>query len=417
MRLHKLLATLAAILAGVTAVNAQNELSPYSQKAYGILSDKTTGAQRAMGGVGYAMNNGRQINAMNPASYAACDSLTFLWDIGFDMTNLWQTEDDLHGYTFGGGLDYIAMQFPITKNIGASIGLMPFSEVGYSFAAEIDEGTESRTGDGGINQLYAGAAYSFKKIPFIDNISLGFNFSYQFGTITNDNYTYTESSSVTQFEHVLEIRDWGIEFGLQMTKKFGRKHALTLGVTYTPPKDVHGKTWATYYNATSDSDVDTVGYQKMGGDFTYPYKIGVGLNYTYDQRFTVEADFTYQNWSDAKFKDIELFSSTELNDRYRAALGFQIIPKHRGNFIQRTSYRFGGYYTRDYISIRGNELREYGLAVGFGLPSMYTKTTINLGFELKHRETSPVNYISENYFNITLGVTFDEMWFWKNKIR
>ena len=80
-----------------------------------------------MGGVGYAMNSGRQINVMNPASYASIDSLTFLFDMGISATALWSQEGDKRGKDFGGGLDYITMQFPIMKNMGASIGLLPFS--------------------------------------------------------------------------------------------------------------------------------------------------------------------------------------------------------------------------------------------------------------------------------------------------
>ena len=41
-----------------------------------------------MGGIGYAMSSGRQINVMwNPASYACIDSLTFLFDMGVGTSN------------------------------------------------------------------------------------------------------------------------------------------------------------------------------------------------------------------------------------------------------------------------------------------------------------------------------------------
>ena len=54
------------------AAMAQNTvITPYSRYGYGILSDNASSMQRSMGGVGYAMNSGRQINVMNPASYAA----------------------------------------------------------------------------------------------------------------------------------------------------------------------------------------------------------------------------------------------------------------------------------------------------------------------------------------------------------
>ena len=80
--------TLAAIVAVVMAIftaGAQNStISPYSRFGYGLLSEQANAAQRGMGGVGYAMRSGRSINFMNPASYAAIDTLTFLFDMAAD---------------------------------------------------------------------------------------------------------------------------------------------------------------------------------------------------------------------------------------------------------------------------------------------------------------------------------------------
>ena len=96
-------------------MNAQGITSPYSKFGYGLLGDAATGIQRTMGGVGYAMQNGRLVNTMNPASYAATDTLTFLFDMGLDLTQLWSKDGENKGTAFGGGLDYISMQFPIGK--------------------------------------------------------------------------------------------------------------------------------------------------------------------------------------------------------------------------------------------------------------------------------------------------------------
>ena len=41
---------------------------------------------------------------------------------------------------------------------------------------------------------------------------------------------------------------------------------------------------------------------------------------------------------------------------------------------------------------------------------------INFGLEWRHRKTTPVNLLSENYFNIMVGVNFNEVWFFKRKI-
>lgn len=81
-----------AFVAAATATASAQTSSPYSMYGYGIIGDRATSLQKQMGGVGYAMNSGRQINVMNPASYAAIDSLTFLFDLGADVSMLWSQE-------------------------------------------------------------------------------------------------------------------------------------------------------------------------------------------------------------------------------------------------------------------------------------------------------------------------------------
>ena len=210
MKINKLIIVAMLMVVSTFGIKAQMSMSPYSKYGYGLLNDNATSAQRAMGGVGYAMNSGRQINVMNPASYAAIDSLTFLFDIGVDFTSLWSEENGATGKDFGGGLDYVTMQFPITKYLGASVGLLPFSSVGYSFGQEISHGTNSREGSGGINQVYLGLSGK----PF-KGFTLGANVSYLFGTIINDAYAYTSEGSTTLFERVMKVKDYRLQFGVQ----------------------------------------------------------------------------------------------------------------------------------------------------------------------------------------------------------
>ena len=75
---------LAALLLGSTLmVNAQSGTnSPYSQYGLGVLSEQTSGFNRGMNGVGLGFHEHNQINYLNPASYAAIDSMTFILDAG-----------------------------------------------------------------------------------------------------------------------------------------------------------------------------------------------------------------------------------------------------------------------------------------------------------------------------------------------
>ncbi len=411
--LRYFLLTIMVATCSLIAIAQANTTSPYSMFGYGILNDYATSAQRAMGGVGYAMNGGRQINVMNPASYAAIDSLTFLWDAGIDISMLKTTEGDRKAESTGGGIDYLTMQFPITKKLGASIGLLPYSSVGYEFASEIEHGSEARAGGGGLNLLYAGAAYNV-----FSGLSIGVNFGYLFGTNIYDAYVYSSSTSL--FERVIRVRSWDLKIGALYTYNFNKEHKATIGVTFTPKKSLQGHTWGAYYDMTNDEKIDTIGYMSLKGNNYTPMSLGLGLSYEFDKKLYAEVDLTYQKWKDAKFAKVEGFDNNDGNlsfdNRWKVAAGLQYTPQQRGGFFQRINYRIGAYYNHDYVNVRDNNIREYGLTCGFGLPAPGGKTVINLGFEYKHRTTSPVKYITENYFNITLGVNFNQMWFWQNKI-
>lgn len=410
MKINKIIA-LAICLLSILGASAQNGImSPYSRYGYGLLNDNVTSAQRAMGGVGYAMNSGRQINVMNPASYAAIDSLTFLFDMGFDLDWLWSEENGAKESNNNGSLNYITMSFPLAKGLGASIGLLPFSSTGYTFGQTVDNGSVSRTGNGDINELYLGVGYS----P-IKNLYVGFNAAYLFGTINNDVYAYTINGSTSLFQRYMKVRDYKLDFGVQYSYNVDRNNRVTVGATFSPGKSFHGDTYGVYFDASA-SKADTTGYTKLGGKYTMPATYGAGVNYVWRERLMAEVDFTYQPWKNVKYASMEGFESTQFDNRWKVAAGLGWTPQPRGSWGARVQYRIGAYYTHDYLNILGNNVREYGATLGFGLPVPTFKSTVNLGFEYKHRQATPNPLIKENYFTISLGINFNEMWFRKSKI-
>ena len=410
---NKIILLLLAAAIGCGTAMAQNATTPYSKMGYGMLNDNVSSIQRSMGGVGYAMRGGRIINVMNPASYANVDSLTFLWDVGVDLTNLWSKENDNKGYSFSGGLDYLTGHFRLTKGLGAAFGLLPYSSVGYSYGGEISGGSESRSGSGGFNQLFIGMGYEPLK-----NLTVGFNFDYLFGTTSNVALVY--SSSTSYFTRSMKIRDWNAQLGVQYSMPLAKgRDRLTLGATFQPKKSFHGESWATAFDS-QDSKIDTVGYAKMKGNYEQPITIGLGASYTWNHKLTVEADYTYQPWSKAKYLPIGGFEgeTMQFDNRWKLAAGLQYTPNKRGSYVGAMTFRAGAFYNHDYLNFNGNNVRDYGMSIGLGLPTLApNKTTINIGLEWRHRDTSPVQLITENYLNITLGVTFNELWFWKSRIR
>ncbi|HHV85071.1 MAG TPA: hypothetical protein GXX42_04525, partial [Petrimonas sp.] len=162
--------------------------SPYGRYGFGLLSNQSFGASEAMGGISYGLRRSQQVNPGNPASYSRLDSLTFIFDFG--VSGHYATySDGLNKQNFyNGNLDYIAMQFPVFGKLGASIGLLPYSKVGYNYgqtrALENIVYEEVFRGTGGLSQIYAGIAYEPVK-----NFSVGANVSYLFG-----NFSYSSIS-------------------------------------------------------------------------------------------------------------------------------------------------------------------------------------------------------------------------------
>lgn len=291
MKISRLIAAAVGLLAAASGAIAQNNtISPYSRFGYGLLSDQANTVQKSMGGVGIAMRSGRQINFMNPASYAGMDSLTFLFDMGLDIKTLRTTEGNESGKNFTGGLNYITMQVPLTKWLGASAGLIPFSQVGYSFGDEIVNGTDSRTGSGALNQLYFGLGARPVK-----GLSVGVNVSYLFGTLINDTYVYS-GSTTSLFERVIEVRDYNLRFGAQYGHSIAPGHYLTVGAVYSPKKSFRGKTYGVKYDVNADQAPDTIADIRLNGNAQMAETWGVGLNYQWGGRLMAEVDFTYQPW-------------------------------------------------------------------------------------------------------------------------
>ena len=225
------IATLMLAIAGAFQASAQVTETPYSRLGYGTLGDNATGIQRHMGGVGYAMQGGRAVNSKNPASYAATDSLTFIWDVGVDVSQVWSKEGDTKGNAFSGGLDYLSGVFRIAKNVGGSFGFIPYSSVSYSFNSDLANGSESRSGNGSISELYLGGAWSPVK-----GLSVGANFSYMFGTLEHSTAIVGTSTSV--FYRMMEVRAFDL---------LGMDHKNIKAVTMPG----FGTTDRTYDNAVS----------------------------------------------------------------------------------------------------------------------------------------------------------------------
>ena len=105
--------------------------SPYSRYGFGLLNDRYSARTTDMAGTGLGSRSGAALNVLNPASYSAIDSLTFLFDAGLTLQNNYLTEGSLKVNARNTSLDYITVGFRLRPRLGFSLGLLPYSTVGY----------------------------------------------------------------------------------------------------------------------------------------------------------------------------------------------------------------------------------------------------------------------------------------------
>ena len=214
---HTIWALLLMMVTG-TAIAQNNTNSPYTRYGYGDLSDQSFGNSKAMGGIAFGLRDGAQINPTNPASYTAIDSLTFLFEGGVSLQNMNISGGGLKLNAKNASFDYLAMQFRLAPWMAMSVGLLPYSNVGYtvSDSQTTDNGlaySRSFTGDGGLHQMYVGAG-----VKVLKNLSVGVNASYFWGDITRTRgmfYPGTSSYDSYQRKMVTSISDYKLDFGAQ----------------------------------------------------------------------------------------------------------------------------------------------------------------------------------------------------------
>lgn len=397
------------LMAGVMAVAVwgQNATSsPSSRFGYGELNNNLPGAYRAMGGVGVGMRSNKAINPAQPASYTACDSLTFMFDIAGSF--LYTNYSDANGARnrVNGNLEYITMQFPLWRRyLAMSVGVTPYSAVGYNFALVDSINSDyyyvkSYRGEGGFTQVYGGLSANI-----LDWVAVGVNAYYMFGDIEQIrslNFTSVTLDSVQQVEK-LKASSLRLRYGLQAFHTFG-KHGLTLGAVFESKQPFSRMN----YQQLETTTADTITNKDSG--FEMPMVYGVGLSYTYDKRLVIGLDYMCQDWS----KVLYFGEQGSLNKSHRMALGaeYRNDPMSR-RYVDAIYWRLGAHYTSAYTP-EFNQA-EMGVSIGIGFPLKTVGTVINTTVEYGRKGLAE-GMLNENYLRLVINASISEHWFFKRKL-
>jgi len=412
----------------VLAQNSTN--SPYTRYGYGNLADKAFISQRAMGGIGYGLRNPQMINPMNPASFSAVDSMTFMFDLGLTGQISWFEDSFGKEQKNNGNLEYIAMQFPVAKKLGVGVGFEPVSYVGYGYMDTIRTNGDALAqnaykGTGGQSRVYAIVSYDF-----LNKLSVGVKLSYMFGDIVHDKFNNVFTSSTANnynTDWTDTIRSYGFmyDIGLQYHRSVGKFKTVTIGAVFSPKIRFGATVMTDTIRSGSDDQSGTAIVLSRGNKtshnaaFEMPASFGLGFTYNQLGKLTVGADVLYQQWASVKYNN----QTGLFNNRLKLNTGGEFIPNRTSsNLLNKLHYRAGLYYTNSYLIVNDSKYKEYGIDLGLGVPIQDRRwqdkrSFVNIAFEYSLVQPEVISFVKERYFKISLSYTFNELWFFKQKVQ
>ena len=431
----QIICTAFAVVLALSGYAQSGTNSPYSQYGIGVLSDQSQGFSRGMNGVGLAYRKGNVVNTLNPASYSAVDSLTMIFDVGLSgqITNFKEGNTKVNAKN--ADFEYLVGSFRLMPKVGASFGVLPLSNIGYSYSAStyLNEtyGTVSETysGSGGLHQAFIGLGWNVVK-----NLSVGANVSYVWGTYERS--VSTSSSSYVNTlskDYTCNVNSYYIKLGAQWVKPLNTTDMLTLGATVGLGHDLHSNPTCDIVNINTQSAASDTTRFVVNNGLKLPMSYGVGAAWTRGDKWFVGADFTLNQWGSLDFPDYYKNANGDmtyalrsglLKDSYKVNVGVDYVPSPAGQrLLGRVHYRFGAGYATPYYYINGKEgPKEMSVSAGFGIPLQkvawnsrgHMRPVLNISAQWAH--TSAKDLITENTFRVNVGLTFNERWFAKWKV-
>ncbi len=402
-----------------TATYAQVGITPYSTQGIGNLTRPGLVHNHSMGGIGVGTGNALNINYVNPAMLYKNTLSSF--DVAFSFERTTQRRNDESAVINQGGINYGVFAFPIIANRwSASLGMMPYSTVGYRQDEELGTGDDGiparrvREGSGGLNLV------SFSNgVRIYKNLAVGVRLGYLFGGITETRSIFlTGASGLTSvYEDQLYYSDVLIEPSIYFGQKIGKRTSLNLGVVYQPARQVRATKDVTFASQVTGARSPVPGQDIVSDstrDVRLPQKLSAGLSIDQYLKYTIGVDVTYQAWEE--FESWETGQNEGMQNSFGLSAGGQFIPDATSvnSYLVRVAYRLGGHYRNLPFAVNGQQITEFGIDFGLSLP-VSNLSSINLAFEIGNRGTTEQGLIRENYARATLGVTFNDRWFIRRK--
>ena len=405
-----------AVMLLITGVSiAQNgTTSPYSFFGIGEIKFKGTAENRSMGGLN-VFSDSIHLNIQNPASVANLRLVNFASGGSYKYVNQ-QTETESQNAT-ATTLDYFALGIPMGK-FGASFGILPYTSVGYNLESISDDVNKQYTGTGGMNKVFLALAYQITP-----KFNLGIDANYNFGNVERKAIILEEDLLLgTREEIKSDLLGFNFNFGAEYKTMVTSDLQLTTSATYSP---------ATKFEVQGDRNISSILVSSTGVvipidsreerlddvEVTFPSQFTIGAGIGSPKRWFLGGQYT--NTKTSNFNDPTLnFGTVDFVDANKYRIGGFFIPRFNSisSYWYRAVYRLGVRYEETGINVRGEDINEYGISFGIGLPIGRLFSNVNVGFELGSKGTTNKGLVKENFFNTFISLSLNDKWFEKRYI-
>jgi hypothetical protein len=429
LRTKTLLSSLILIFTAQLAFSQGQGNTPYSVFGFGDLADPASTSQEMMGGTGASFSNAFYVNLINPAllvkNRVASNLKYVAFDIGFQGNSRTITDGTSTQFDLGMNLNHLSLTAPLTSNWAMSVALRPYSMVDHksSYSSTI-VGSDNEKADflnnnsGGISRIsYVNSA------RFFNNLYLGVEAAYNFGTIARDSSSYLFGNTANQLRNTARytMKGTSLKIGLAYQQKLSEKWRLNVGGSSEFTGKLNGNLLRTFgnYADTGEGAIlvsipDTLSYTTINGITPSQYRAGISLESPFHWIFA--ADYHTTQWS--KSKTFDSYSDKVLADTKEYKFGLEWLPNSSSTkYLNQVFYRFGYAIADSPFILNGTRIKDNKFSFGMSLPMGFRNPSyVNLGVAFGKRGTIENNLIRENYIRFSASMSLLSPWFIKPKI-
>lgn len=398
----------ALIFFTILAVSANILLSQggsnYSIFGLGDINSTVTSGYEGIGGTSVAMPLSSNINLTNPALISKLTTTRLLTGYRFNQnyvnsekSNLFQNNGNINGLV-------IAFVFDSSKKVAASLGLIPSTKVSFSVAKDFEtqyldqtiKGTSTYKGSGGLSSFF----FNFGS-HLIEGLHLGATIFGNFGSITYSNeVTYPAAYT---FSTYYDQEDYFSGLGYKFGAYYEINNAISVGTYYGDYGKLSVERNKRY---SSELTIDTSFIENF--DINPPKTLGLGISYQtgkfllgVDYKHIIISDLNYSNSTFNKFRNGSEISFGGV--RYGN-------PNRRADYLDRIEYRFGIAYNSLYYEVAGQNINEFKLSFGAGLP-FAESGLLDVALIFGNRGTTSNGLVNEYFGRIVIDFSIGETWF------